>query len=280
MIVSVASGKGGTGKTCVAVSMALVASSKRPGSVQLLDCDVEAPNCNMLLGAELEAAGEVRLAVPRIDRGRCDLCGKCADFCSYHALAALPTDVMLFKELCHGCGGCALLCPRGAISEEKRTIGVLRRGSRDGLDLLEGRLNIGEAVAVPVIRALKAEMSTSGLAILDSSPGASCPMVETVRGADFCILVTEPTPFGLHDLRIAVRAVRRLNVPFGVVINRDGVGNRGVEEWCAREGVRVLAKIPNSMEVARLYSRGLPPAALPQMRGLFSRLLEDVGGGA
>lgn len=264
----------------MAVSLALLASERGRGAVQLVDCDVEAPNCNLLIGAGMEPAGEVRLSVPRIDKDRCDFCGRCADFCSYHALAVLPSDGLIFKELCHGCGGCALLCPRGAITEENRTIGTIRRGSRGGLELLEGLLNVSEAVAVPVIRELKARLSGDGLVFLDSSPGASCPMVETVRGSDICILVTEPTPFGLHDLKIAVQVARRLGAPVGAVINRDGIGDRRVEDWCARERLPILARIPNSREVARLYSQGAPPIAVPDVRSALSGLLEKLEGGA
>ena len=279
MIVSVASGKGGTGKTTVAVSLALAAASSRPGRVQLLDCDVEEPNCNLLLGMGLETVEEVNLGVPEIDKAKCDFCGKCADFCNYHALAVLPSDVIVFRELCHGCGGCMLLCPKGAIGEKPRTIGTIQRGQKNGLELFQGLLNIGEAVAVPVIRALKMKMETEKLVILDSSPGAACPVVETIRGSDLCILVTEPTPFCIHDLKIAVQVARKLKVPFGVIINRDGIGDERVDDWCKEEEIPVLLRIPNSLEVARLYSKGIPPLlAMPGLKNRFVELLKAVEG--
>jgi len=281
MIVSVASGKGGTGKTTVAVSLALAAASSRPDRVQLLDCDVEEPNCNLLLGMNLETAEEVNLGVPAIDKTKCDFCGKCADFCNYHALAVLPSDVIVFSELCHGCGGCMLLCPKGAIGEKTRTVGTIQRGRKDGLELYQGLLNIGEAVAVPVIKALKRKIDSGRLVILDSSPGAACPVVETIRGSDLCLLVTEPTPFGLHDLKIAVTVARKLNVPFGVVINRDGIGDGRVDDWCKDEKIPVLMRIPNSLEVARLYSKGIPPVlGMPDLNDRFIELLKAVEGRA
>jgi MinD superfamily P-loop ATPase len=272
MIISIASGKGGTGKTTVATNLALALDN-----VQLMDCDVEEPDCNIFLGTDLEKLEDVTISTPKIDYDKCDYCGKCAEFCQYNALAVVRDKVLLFPDLCHGCGGCTLVCPKDAISEEERVIGVIESGNDGGLDFYRGLLNIGEPMATPVIKALKKRIDPEKTVILDSSPGTACPVIETIRGSDFCILVTEPTPFGLHDLKLAVEVARALKVPFGVVINRDGVGDDGVERYCTDENIEILMKIPQSREIAELYSRGRPFASeLPEWREKFRKLHNNI----
>ncbi|MBC2764310.1 MAG: 4Fe-4S binding protein, partial [ANME-2 cluster archaeon] len=253
MIISVASGKGGTGKTTIATNLGLSIDN-----VALLDCDVEEPDSHLFLDIDLEKVEDVYLSVPVIDEEKCDFCGKCSKFCQYNAIGVLPSKVLLFPQLCHGCGGCALVCPKGAISEEKRIIGIIEGGTSSGIEFYHGVLNIGEPMATPVIKTLKKRISKGKNAILDSSPGASCPAVETIRGSDFCLLVTEPTPFGLYDLKLAVEVVKHLNIPFGVVINRDGIGDDRVEKFCMERNIPILMKIPQSEDIARLYSNGKP----------------------
>ena len=253
MIISIASGKGGTGKTTVATNLALSL-----GEAQLIDCDVEEPNANIFLKADITKSVNVTVEVPKIDKERCDFCGKCSEFCAYNALAVVPSNVLVFPELCHSCGGCELVCPQDAISWSKRVIGKIEHGVVDGFDFYHGLLNIGESMTIPVLKALKKKVDTNKNVILDAPPGTSCPMIETLNGSDYCILVTEPTPFGLHDLKLAIDVVRHLNIPFGVIINRDGVGDKKAELYCQREKIPVLMKIPHSKEIAQLYSKGIP----------------------
>ena len=234
MIITVASGKGGTGKTTVATSLAVAIAESSP---LLLDCDVEAPNAHIFLKPRWDQHQEVTLPFPVIDESRCTGCGRCAEVCQYHAIVALGAKVMVFPELCHGCGSCTLQCPEEAIDEVQHPLGLLETGpAKFGIDFARGILNIGEPMAVPVIRQLKQWrlLQERRLVIRDAPPGNSCPLVEAIRGADFVLLVTEPTPFGLHDMRLAIQLTRELNLPMGVVINRDGVGDGGVEEYCRR----------------------------------------------
>ncbi len=231
MIVAVASGKGGTGKTTVAVSLALSLSGQGP---LLVDCDVEEPNAALFLSPVLEERREVGRPVPEVDPARCTGCGRCAEVCQYHAIAVVGRKVLVFPELCHGCGSCAFQCPTGAIREVLNPMGVLERGRAGPVSFAQGTLKVGEAMAAPLIRQLKEWAippdSRERPVVLDAPPGTSCPVVETMRGADFVLLVTEPTPFGLHDLQLAVEVARDgLGLPVGVVINRDGVGDPGVE---------------------------------------------------
>lgn len=281
MKISIASGKGGTGKTTVAVNFALALDN-----AQLLDCDVEEPNCNLFLKFSMEQQEEVTIAVPEIDSSRCTLCGSCADFCRYNAIAKMPKSVVIFPKLCHGCGGCTLLCPETAISEKKRRIGVIEKGT-DGnfrIELLQGTLDIGEPMASPVIRQLQAHTDKSTVALIDSPPGTACPVIAAVAETDYCVLVTEPTPFGLNDLKLAVDVVKQLGIPFGVVINRYGMGDGNVESYCIHENIPVLMKIPYDREIAVLYSKGIPfvekmPEWKNNFRDMCRRICETVSGG-
>ncbi len=269
MILAIASGKGGTGKTTVAVNLALTAGSP----VRLLDCDVEAPNAHLFLGGPAPEGEIVSLPVPVVDPERCDGCRECSRFCAYHAIAVPGGKPLIFPELCHGCGGCILVCPRGALTEGRRRIGVVETRLVGAVRLIQGRLDIGVAMAPPLIRAVKraAEGADGAGVIIDAPPGTSCPVVAALHGADAALLVTEPTPFGLHDLKLAVEMVRRLEIPFGVVINRMGVGDGRVHAFCALEGIPVLAEIPDDRRIAEAYSRGEPLVeALPRYRRLFS----------
>jgi MinD superfamily P-loop ATPase len=255
MIISVASGKGGTGKTLIATSLAL--SLKEKERVQLLDCDVEEPNCHIILKPSLTEREQVTIPVPVIDEDKCTGCGKCAQVCAYHALAVIMKQVLIFPNLCHGCGACSYLCPEKAIKERDSVIGVIEHGTTKEIDFIHGKLNTGEAMATPVIRKVKEHQDPDAVVIIDCAPGTSCPVVEAIRGSDFCLLVTEPTPFGLNDLSLAVNMVRELRIPCGVIINRQGIGDKKVEEYCYLEKIPVLLSIPMDIEIAKLYSRGV-----------------------
>jgi len=223
MIISVASGKGGTGKTLVATSLAL--SLKERDNVQLLDCDVEEPNDHVFMKPIITHSEAVSIPVPSVDEEKCTHCGKCGEVCAYNAIAVTKQKVLIFPELCHGCGACSYLCPEKAISEQGREIGVVETGHSNSVEFIQGRLSVGEAMPTPVIRKVKEQTNRDGIVIIDVSPGTSCPVVESINGSDFCLLVTEPTPFGLNDLMLAVETARELSTPCGVVINRAGAGD-------------------------------------------------------
>lgn len=252
MRIAVASGKGGTGKTTVAVALA----QAWDGPVQLLDCDVEEPNAAIFLAPDPISEQTVSVPVPAVDSSRCTGCGQCAELCRFNALATAGKAVLVFDDLCHGCGGCALACPEMAITEIPRPIGTVRTGQRGHIAFIEGRLDIGRAMAPPVIRAVKQAADPGVPALIDCPPGTSCPMITAVKDADFVLLVTEPTPFGLHDLKLAVETVRLLNLPFGVIINRADAGDDRVVNYCRDEGIRLLLQIPESRKIAAAYSRG------------------------
>ena len=272
MIVSVASGKGGTGKTSVAVNMAL---SLR--NVQLLDCDVEEPNAHLLLHPEINHVEPVYILVPVIIEELCDRCGKCAEACQYNAIFVSSEKALIFPELCHSCGGCVLVCPKEAINEEKYRIGTLKRGSIGSLKLVYGELEIGEPMATPVIKEVKRQIEDSGDVIIDSPPGTSCPVIESVRGSDYSILVTEPTPFGLHDLKIMVQVLDDMKMPFGIVINRAGTGDKKVYEYCREKDIPILLEIPFQRRIAELYSKGIPfSLEMPEWKREFEALFEKI----
>lgn len=288
MIVTIASGKGGTGKTLLATGLAQVMAADEQARVHLLDCDVEEPNAHLFLNPVLSEAEEVSVFVPEVDRARCTFCGHCAKVCAFHAIAVVRDQVLIFPELCHGCGSCARQCPEGALKETPRHLGTIEMGQAGALCFARGLLDVGQAMATPVIRRLKQRAIPEGgeaLVLLDAPPGNACPVVEALRGSDFALLVTEPTPFGLHDLEIAVQLARgELDLPVGVVINRDGTSDYSVNDYCARAGVPILLRIPLDRRIAEVYSDGaLWVDALPEyrepLRGLYHDLLAwRIGG--
>ncbi|MBW2183205.1 MAG: ATP-binding protein [Deltaproteobacteria bacterium] len=272
MIISVASGKGGTGKTTIATSLALSV-----GEVQFLDCDVEEPNGHIFLKPQINVWLSVGIPVPEVDQSKCTFCGKCAEICEFNAIVVIKKKVLFFPELCHGCGGCSYICPENAIKEVERKIGVIERGNSDKIDFIHGILNVGEPMAPPLIRQVKKRLHNNSNSIIDASPGTSCPVVEAVKESDFCLLVTEPTPFGLNDLKLAVEMLRKLTIPFGVVINCADIGDAEVEKYCAREDIPVLMSIPWDRKIAEAYSRGIPLIeALPEFQNRFSQLYSTI----
>jgi len=302
MIITVASGKGGTGKTTVAVNLALSITadqqdltdrksvhparkkSVHPANPLFLDCDVEEPNAALFLNPTIQERREVGLMIPEVDLEKCDYCGRCAEVCQYHAIAVVGENVLVFPELCHGCGSCTLNCHTGAISEVLNVIGNIERGEAGGITFAQGTMNVGEPMAVPIIHQLKQWVippespEIDRPVILDASPGTACPVVESMRGADFVLMVTEPTPFGLHDLRLAVEVARdELGLPVGVVINRDGVGDKGVDDYCAAEDIPILMRIPLDRRIAEAYSDGETLVeTLPEYRERFRELYRGI----
>jgi MinD superfamily P-loop ATPase len=314
MIISFASGKGGTGKTTVATNFALSLSQKTNApKIQFLDCDVEEPNAAIFLKPEITKSISVGIPIPSVDFSKCTYCGKCAEVCTYNAIAVVnpirntqtkketidkttshissnetKQNVLIFSELCHGCGGCTLLCPEKAISEINREIGIIDIGNADTIQFIQGRLNIGEPMATPLIRKIKQKilrdeekwgnrennrLPFNHLTIIDVPPGTSCPVIEAVKDSNFSVLVTEPTPFGLNDLILAVKTLQKLNIPFGVVINRDGVGDRKIEDYCESENISIAMRIPMDKEIAVAYSKGIP---LIQMKSEYKIKFQEL----
>lgn len=271
MRISIASGKGGTGKTTLALNLALSLDD-----VQLFDCDVEEPDCHLFLDIDLEEVEKITVLQPRIDSEKCNLCGDCAELCRFNAIVVTPNGPMLFPELCRSCGLCTVACPEDAIFDEPRVVGVVEKGENE-LEFYQGVLTTGEHLATPIVRAVKKYAREGAKTIIDVPPGNACTAVEAVEGSDFCILVTEPTPFGLHDLKYSVRMLNQQGIPYGVVVNRDGVGDRRVEDYCEKEGIPILMKIPNDRKIAELYSEGVPfVKSMPQWREKFSELYERI----
>ncbi len=273
MIICVASGKGGTGKTTIATNLAVALEEP----VQFLDCDVEEPNAHLFLRPEMSASLDFAVEVPEIDLSKCTLCGKCQEICQFNALAILPETALTFPELCHSCGGCFLVCPENAVVSQKRLVGQVETGRRGQVAFTHGRLRVGEAMAPPLIRRVKQEARPNGLTIIDAPPGTSCPVVTALWGADFVILVTEPTPFGLNDLELAVGVTRELKIPCGLVINRADLGDRRVYGYAARANLPILLEIPFDRKVAAAYAQGrLLVEAIPAWRSKMRLLAENL----
>ncbi len=277
MIISIASGKGGTGKTTVATNLALSIGS----GVQLLDCDVEEPNCHLFIRPVFETSETVTTPVPMINEQKCSLCGKCGEICQFKAIAVIGRSVMTFSEMCHSCGGCMAVCPEHAVTETGREIGIIQKGSRNGVELVYGKLRVGEAMSPPLIRKVRFFARHDSITLIDAPPGTSCPVMASVRNTDFVLLVTEPTPFGLHDLKLAAEAVKLLNIPRGLVINRSDIGDNRVTEYAAEENMPILMEIPFDRQIAEFYSRGkilseVMPGWKEKFLGLYHRIQEIV----
>ncbi|HPJ57444.1 MAG TPA: ATP-binding protein [Kiritimatiellia bacterium] len=269
--IAIASGKGGTGKTTVAVHLAAWLAG-RGEAVQYLDCDVEEPNGHLFLKPVIETAEPAAIPVPVVDNDRCTACGKCAAACEFNAVAMLKKP-MVFTELCHGCGACTLVCPVEAIREEPRGIGTVETGQAGPIRFAQGRLNVGEPMSPPLIRAVKNRRDPAAIALFDSPPGTSCPVIAAVRAADFIVLVTEPSPFGLHDLTLAVETFRPMDLPFGVVVNRADPADLRVQDFCRQQEIPVLAELPDDRRVAETYARGeLLFDRLPEWRDRMAEL--------
>ncbi len=273
MKLAVASGKGGTGKTTVAVNLARCWN----GPIQLLDCDVEAPNAGLFLEGDLLLTETAGVPVPVVDESLCTGCGICSAFCEYNAIACAGGSAMVFPEMCHGCGGCALVCPERAIKETDHRIGVVETLRSGSITLIRGRLDVGAAMAPPLIRKVKLMASPELPCIIDCPPGTSCPVIAAMKGSDRVLLVTEPTPFGLNDLKLAVETVKELGIPFGVVLNRSGSGDGRVQEFCSSRNIPLLVEIPDDRRYAEAYSRGeLLVDSFPGLRDLFVGLLVEL----
>ncbi len=275
MKIAIGSGKGGTGKTTVAVALALAA--KMP--VQYLDCDVEEPNGHIFLKPAIKEKWPVSLPVPCVDNSLCDGCGACDRACQFNAIISLAKTAMVFPELCHGCGGCSLACPTGALSEIDYEIGCVEKGMAESIEFVQGCLTVGHAMSPPIIRAVKREADDQRLTVIDCPPGTSCPFIAGVKDVDAAILVTEPTPFGLHDLTLAVETVRQLGIPFGVIVNRVHALDNSVTAYCKTQGIAVLLQISEQRKVAVAYSRGDSLLkAVPELEADFQQVLKTVCG--
>lgn len=276
MKIAIASGKGGTGKSTVSTNLAYLLSQSYK-DVCLGDCDVEEPNCHIFLKPDFDSSEKIYLPVPAIDTEKCIQCGKCAQVCQYNALAFVKGKVIVFPELCHGCGSCGLICPGDAVKDAGREVGVIEKGTAEGFWFVHGKLRIGEAMSPPLIKEVKKATKEHSLQVLDCPPGTSCPVISAISGADFIITVTEPTPFGLYDLRLAVEVIKKLGIPFGIVINRSSENDGLIEEFAEKENITILTKIPDDRRIAESYSRGeLFIKTLPEYKKNFEPLVEIV----
>jgi len=273
MVISVASGKGGTGKTTIATNLAVALGN----SVQILDCDVEEPNSHLFLHPIIEEKKTVFTPVPSVDEEKCTYCKKCAEICRFNAIAVFGEAILTFPELCHSCGGCMEVCPENAITETGRELGVVERGRKDNLDFVHGCLRVGEAMSPPLIRKVRSYILPKKINIIDAPPGTSCPVIAAMKGVDFVLMVTEPTPFGLHDLKLAVEAVKLLDIPRGLVINRSDMGDKKVYEYAVQENLPVLMEIPFDRRIAEIYSRGgLIIEEMPEWKERFLELFGKI----
>jgi len=276
MKIAIASGKGGTGKTTIATN--LVCSIAQMGkTVQYLDCDVEEPNGHIFLKPDIKETQTVTIGVPEVETELCNGCGKCGQLCQYSAIICLKDKPLVFEQLCHSCGGCMLVCPTGAIKEKQKEIGFADFGTANGVKFGQGRLKIGDIHTPSLIKRIKSDSINEGVVIIDVPPGTSCPVIEAIKGSDFVLLVTEPTPFGLNDLKLAVSMVRELKIPFAVVINQSDLGDDQVQQYCDGENIQIILEIPNDRRIAEAYSVGkMIVDVLPEYKKDFSGLYESV----
>lgn len=278
MIICIASGKGGTGKTTIATNLAVSLNE----DVQLLDCDVEEPNAHLFMKPEINHTEKVTTPVPEVDLDKCDFCGKCGEICQFSAITVIGKKVLTFPELCHSCRGCMMVCPTEAISEKGRELGVLESGRSGHVEFVHGRLRVGEAMSPPLIERVKEHIAPEKTSIIDAPPGTSCPVIVTLKHSDFAIMVTEPTPFGLNDLKLAVEAVRILQIPVGIIINRCDVGDDGVTTYAGKENIPILMEVPDDRKVAEAYSRGvmmveIMPEMKDRFRAVYEKIVELIG---
>ncbi|MGD9159467.1 MAG: ATP-binding protein [Desulfobacteraceae bacterium] len=273
MIISIASGKGGTGKTTVATNL----SASLKSGVKLLDCDVEEPNSHLFIKPVMESEETITTPVPEIDESKCTLCGKCCEICQFKAIVRIGDTILPFTDLCHSCGGCFEVCPENAITETYRELGKLEKGHKNGIEFIHGRLRVGEAMSPPLIRKVRSYAEEDTITIIDAPPGTSCPVIAAMKNTDFIILVTEPTPFGLHDLKLAAGAVKLLNIPCGIVINRSDLGDKKVNSFAEEEKIPILMEIPFDRKIAESYSRGeLVVENYPEWKDKFVTLYNDI----
>jgi MinD superfamily P-loop ATPase len=271
MIISVASGKGGTGKTTVSASLA-----KALNNCAYIDCDVEEPNGSLFLDPQITEELKANKLLPNIDYAKCDLCGKCITICEFNALILLKDEILIFDNMCHSCGACAYFCPRKAISEIEQSIGVIKKGNAGRIEFMEGILQVGEASPVPLIKRVKEELDDEKINIIDAPPGTACSMVETVQDSDYCILVTESTPYGLNDLKLAIKVVKSMNIPFGIVINKYDSAFSELDDFLFENGYEILMKIPYDNNIAKHYSEGKLPVEDPEYKEKFKTLFENI----
>lgn len=275
MIISIASGKGGTGKTTVATNLALSMDS----NVQFMDCDVEEPNAHLFLRPVFDLPKIITTPVPLVDENRCNLCGKCAEICQFRAIVVIGETVLTFPELCHSCGGCMEVCPEAAITEIGRELGIIEKGHRNGMEFIHGRLRVGEAMSPPLISQVRSFTKPDMLTIIDAPPGTSCPVIMSMKNTDFVLLVTEPTPFGLHDLKLAFEAVNILDIPCGLVINRSDIGNNDVRDYALKVNLPILMEIPFDRQIAESYSKGDVLVEIwPEWKEKFKELYYKIKG--